>query len=217
MPDEAGREFAWSVDRQIRRGLKALGLPLSGVQIDQLTAYVSLLDRWNSKFNLTAIRDPATVVTRHIFDSLSLSYHLQGQHFADIGSGAGLPGIPLAIANPERRFTLVDSNGKKTRFQFQAKAELGLDNIETVNTRVQIWQPETVLDGIICRAYASLSALCQDVFHLMQSGALIYAMKGREPLEEIGQLPEKVKVENTVRLTVPGLGEARHLVTLKLK
>ena len=135
-------------------GIAELKVNCSDVQLDQLLSYLDMLEHWNKAYNLTAIRDPLEMIKLHLLDSLAISPLLQGDRFIDVGTGAGLPGIPLAIINPEKHFTLLDSNGKKTRFLFQAKIELGLSNINEVNKRVEQFAPEYMYDAVLSRAFS---------------------------------------------------------------
>lgn len=202
---------------QLRAGLTALGLTLSEQQQDSLLRYVELLAKWNKAYNLTSIRKPELMIDRHILDSLSVAEHLQGQRFADIGTGAGLPGIPLAIAFPERHFDLVDSLGKRTRFLFQVKIELGLDNMQVHHSRAESFQPELSYDGVLSRAFASLSDMLKACGHLCDHNGVFLAMKGIYPEEELVGIEPGYQLIGVEALTVPGLDQQRHLVMLTPK
>ncbi len=201
----------------LKLGLTDLNQVCSEHQIKQLLRYVTLLDRWNSAFNLTAITDPKEMLVKHLFDSLAVGPYLSGQKFIDVGTGAGLPGVPLAITNTHRNFDLLDSNGKKTRFLFQVRTRLGLNNISEIQQRVAEHWTDIGYDGIISRAFASLSDMVKNTSHLLSPGGKYYAMKGRVMVTEIQALPVDVEVESILKLTVPGLNEERHLIVIGKK
>jgi 16S rRNA (guanine527-N7)-methyltransferase len=191
-----------------------LGLRLNSEQDQQLQQYLELLQRWNKVYNLTAVRDPAQMLPLHLWDSLSVVPFIKAERCLDVGSGAGLPGIPLAIMRPTQQFTLLDTNGKKTRFIQQAALELGLANIKVVQKRVEQWQPEQKFAAIISRAFASLADFVTvSGMHLQAQGKL-YAMKGRYPESEIAELPQGWSVAGSHQLMVPGLEAERHLLEL---
>ena len=194
-------------------GLAALKLDLPEAAIARLLDYVALLTRWNAAYNLSAIRDPAAMVTRHLLDSLAIALHVSGQTLADLGSGAGLPGIPLAIAAPERNVTLVDSNGKKTRFLRAAVRELGLKNLRVAESRVEA--VEGSFDCITARAFASIPDMLGWGGHLLAPGGVWLALKGRFPQDELAALPDGFRVEEVVVLAVPGLDAERHVVVIR--
>lgn len=180
-----------------------------------LERYLALLQRWNQVYNLTAVRDPKQMQALHIADSLSVAAFIQGQTCLDVGSGAGLPGIPLAIIQPQRHFTLLDTNGKKTRFMQQAVLELGLNNVTVIQTRVESWQPLQRFDAIISRAFASLADFVRFTGHHLQDGGILYAMKGRYPQAELAELPAGWHISAQHTLQVPDLDADRHLVELQ--
>ena len=184
-------------------------------QQECLEQYLALLQRWNQVYNLTAVRNPQQMRPLHLADSLSVADFIQGMHCLDVGSGAGLPGIPLAIVQPQRHFTLVDTNGKKTRFMQQAVLELGLKNIEVVQTRIESWQPKQRFDAIISRAFASLADFVNFTGHHLQDGGILYAMKGRYPASELAELPVGWHVSAQHVLQVSGLEAERHLLELQ--
>lgn len=191
-----------------------LGLDLSAQQEQQLRTYLDLLQRWNKVYNLTAVRDPAQMLPLHLWDSLAVVPFIQAEHCLDVGSGAGLPGIPLAILRPTQTFTLLDTNGKKTRFIQQAALELGLTNLKVVQARVEQWQPTQPFAAIISRAFASLADFVTvSGMHLAAQGTL-YAMKGRYPDSEIAELPAGWMLARSHPLSVPGLEAERHLLEL---
>ncbi|MFJ3168739.1 16S rRNA (guanine(527)-N(7))-methyltransferase RsmG [Serratia marcescens] len=196
--------------------LAAAGIELPDQQKQQLLGYVGMLDKWNKAYNLTSVRDPQQMLVRHILDSIVVNPHLQGSRFIDVGTGPGLPGIPLAIVRPDAHFTLLDSLGKRVRFLRQVQHELGLNNIEPVQSRVEAFPAELPFDGVISRAFASLQDMLSWCHHLPAKGqGRFYALKGVRPDEELTQLPAGVSLESIVRLQVPELEGERHLVILK--
>lgn len=201
----------------LSKGLDQLGLdqPLSGKQQNTLIKYVELLNKWNKTYNLTAVRKPEQMVTRHLLDSLSICPYLRGKIVLDVGTGAGLPGIPLAIVFPERQFTLLDSNNKKTRFVVQAVSELELLNVDVVQSRVEEFETETPFDTIITRAYASIGDMLGQTSHLLESNGVFLAMKGVNPVAEIDELPSVYTVKESHEIKVPGLEEDRHLLEIR--
>ena len=201
-------------DSRWLQGLSALGCEPDSNQLEQLQAYLQLLQRWNRVYNLTAVRDPGQMLPVHLWDSLSVVTHVQVSHCLDVGSGAGLPGIPLAIMQPEHQFTLLDTNGKKTRFIQQTVLELGLANVEVVHARVEQWQPMQQFPAIISRAFASLADFVNVTAAHLQADGILYAMKGRYPEAEVSELPAGWCVARTHKLNVPGLNAERHLLEL---
>lgn len=200
---------------QLQGGLAELELTLSEQQSQLLLAYLRLFEKWNAAYNLSAVRDPEEMLGRHLLDSLSIVPHLTaGSRWLDVGSGGGLPGIPLAIVYPETAITLLDSNGKKTRFLFQAKTELGLDNVEVVQSRVEAFQPPALFDGIFSRAFSTLATFVEGCQHLLAPSGRFYAMKGQYPRAELRELKKPYNVEACFPLQVPGEKAARHLVVL---
>ncbi|MEZ5449326.1 MAG: 16S rRNA (guanine(527)-N(7))-methyltransferase RsmG [Thiolinea sp.] len=196
------------------QGLQQLGLTLEQQQEQQLRAYWQLLQRWNRVYNLTAVRDAQQMLPLHLWDSLSVVPWLQGETVLDVGSGAGLPGIPLAVLYPERQFTLLDTNGKKTRFMQQAALELGLSNVTVQQQRVERWQPSRPFAAIISRAFASLTDFVTVSAAHVQDQGILYAMKGRYPAQEIAELPTGWALARSHPLVVPGLDAERHLLEL---
>lgn len=190
-------------------------LSLTERQLQQLVQYVQLLDKWNSAYNLTSVRDPLDMVVKHLLDSLVVAPYLSGERFIDVGTGPGLPGVPLAIACPDQQFTLLDSLGKRIRFLNHVKAQLGLDNIHPLQSRVEDHQPEFGYDGVISRAFASMTDMVTWCRHLPAENGQFLAMKGAQVQEEIAALPDFVKVVDTVELHVPELVGQRYLVMLK--
>lgn len=201
---------------QLGQGLARLGVELAPEAIQRLLTYVALLGKWNRIYNLTAIREPGKVVTHHLLDSLSVLSHINADTIADIGSGAGLPGIPIAVARPHSRVVLVESNHKKCAFLRQAMVELQLANVEVVRDRAEKWRPPYAFDLVISRAFADLASFVEIAGHLCRPGGLLLAMKGLYPDEELQQLPTEVEVQGVERIDVPGLRAARHLVIMRL-
>ena len=202
---------AWQ-DR-LSAGAKALGIALTAVESEYLLRFVALLTRWNKAYNLTAVRDPLDMIERHLIDSLSLLPYLQGNRILDMGTGPGLPGIPLAIMSPRRRFTLLDSNNKKIRFVRQAVLELGLNNVRPVHARVESLAAQEHFHCLVCRALTSLPRMLELAGGLMVPSAVLLAMKGEVPLAEISALPAGYSAR-VLHLTVPFAQAQRHLVVL---
>lgn len=189
-------------------------LVLSDQQKQQLLDYVGLLHKWNRVYNLTSVRDPQQMLVRHIIDSLVVNPYLQGLRFIDVGTGPGLPGIPLAIIRPEATFTLLDSLGKRVRFLKQVQYELALTNVLPVQDRVEAFIPEPRFDGVISRAFASLPEMLTWCGHLVSPRGRFYALKGIRPDDELQTIVEPFRLESVVRLEVPELIGERHLVIL---
>jgi len=205
------------LETRLRAGLKTLQLSLSDYQVVALLGYLELLAKWNKTYNFTAVRSPELMVDRHLLDSLSVAVHLKGERFVDIGSGAGLPGIPLAIVFPKLHFDLIDSLGKRTRFLFQVKMALGLDNIEIHQCRAETFQLQLGYDGVLSRAFASLADMLLACGHLTRNGGVFYAMKGVYPAAELADIGPAYFPLAVHRLEVPGVDEERHLVLLSAK
>lgn len=195
----------------LSRGLEGLGLAVPAAQQQRLLAFVALLDKWNRVFNLTAVRDPAQMVVRHLLDSLVVLPYIKGPRVLDVGSGAGLPGIPLAIVTPQWRFILLDKQRKKVRFMTQAVIELGLDNVELVQAAVEDYVPAAPMDTVIARAFAPLDRVLQCCGHLCGVGGRLLAMKGRHSPAELQALPGGFRLTDHIDLHVPGLDAHRHL------
>jgi len=179
-----------------------------------LMEYVTELMNWNRVYNLTSVRKPTDIVTRHILDSLTILPYLHGERILDIGTGAGLPGIPLAIACPEREFVLLDSSSKKLRFVQQTLGILNLDNVTLADSRVEEFQPEGLFDTIICRAFSDLPDFYRYAARLCNEGGRMLAMKGVYPMTEVECLDDKSVIDDVVSLKVPGLDAERHLVIM---
>ncbi|MDF2939764.1 MAG: rRNA methyltransferase [Gammaproteobacteria bacterium] len=200
--------------KKLEQGLQELELSINENQIEQLLKYLSLLKKWNQTYNLTAIEDPQEMVTLHLLDSLAIAPFLQKQgRYIDVGTGAGLPGIPLAIYYPQAQFTLLDSNSKKTRFLVQASHELGLTNISVVHSRVEEYRPEQLFDSILSRAYASLKDMLDSSQHLLTPDGQFLAMKGVFPKEELNKLSEHYSIKSQ-RLKLPFLSAERHVICI---
>lgn len=194
--------------------LKKTDLIVSDKQCDLLISYVEMLNKWNKAYNLTSVRDPNDMLTRHIIDSLVVSPYLQGQSFIDVGTGPGLPGIPLAIVNSEKQFDLVDSLGKRIRFLKQVQFELKLDNINPVQCRVEEYTYKQ-FDGVISRAFASLTDMLNWCKHLPNQNGAFYALKSIASQDELKSLPSGFEVLNTIKLTIPNLDVERNLIIIK--
>jgi len=192
----------------------ALGVALTEHDAARLRQLLEELAHWNRQFNLTGITDMEAMVSHHVLDSLAIHRHLHGAAIADVGTGAGFPGLPLALVNPERRFTLIDSNGKKIRFVSHAIRTLGLMNVEPLQTRVEALRPERPFDCVVARAFAPLPQLLENVAPLCGSETRVLAMKGKWPQDELDALPRPWRVADSHTLTVPGLAEARCLIVL---
>ncbi|PXN81270.1 16S rRNA (guanine(527)-N(7))-methyltransferase RsmG [Salmonella enterica] len=200
---------------KLSRLLANAGISLTDHQKTLLVAYVDMLHKWNKAYNLTSVRDPNEMLVRHILDSIVVAPYLQGQRFIDVGTGPGLPGIPLAIVLPDAHFTLPDSLGKRVRFLRQGQHELKLENITPVQSRVEAYPSEPPFDGVISRAFASLNDMVSWCHHLPGEKGRFYALKGQLPGDEIASLPDNFSVESVEKLRVPQLEGERHLVIIK--
>lgn len=210
-----------TVEAQLSAGIAALGLALPEGAEQKLLAYLALLDKWNRVYNLTAVREAERMVSHHLLDALAAAPYFRSDsrdliRVLDVGSGGGLPGIPLAIALPDLQVTLIDSVAKKTAFLLQAKAELGLGNLRVVTGRVEDFRPESGFDLVTSRAFSDLGAFVALTRHLLNPGGRWLAMKGLYPNEELALLPPDVKVSADHALHVPGLDASRHLIVLEL-
>ena len=201
-------------------GMQTMSIPYTTAQIDRLLAYLDLMDRWNKAYNLTAIRGRDNWVIRHLLDSLAVLPLLRAHRGIDVGTGAGLPGIPLAIMRPDTPIALLDSNGKKTRFLFQAKMQLGLSNLTIVESRVEQYQPTELYDAVVSRAFASLADMVQVCEHLLSPGGSFFAMKAATVDSEITDMKkathDRFSVTAIHELAIPGLNESRSVVEVKL-
>lgn len=202
----------------LRSGLAHLGCVLDDAQQQQLLDYLALLDKWNHTYNLTAVRNPVDMLPQHLFDSLSIRPLLLGRRVLDVGSGAGLPGIPLAVAEPGRQFVLLDSNGKKTRFLFHVVTSLGLDNVDVVQGRVESFEALWPFDTIVSRAFASLADFINGCGRLLAADGQLLAMKGRHPAAELAELSGLAPgwvVQAEHELQVPGVDAERRVLQIR--
>jgi 16S rRNA (guanine527-N7)-methyltransferase len=202
-----------TIEAQIAEGLAAMGISLPDTASEKFAQHLRLIAKWNRVHNLTAIRETEQMVVLHLLDSLSVLPHLEGvRTILDVGSGPGLPGIPVAIAMPQAAVTLLDSSHKKCAFLEQAKAELALRNIEVVCDRVENWKPQRRFDAVISRAFSDLGDFVAQAGHLVAPGGRLIAMKGVYPFEEIARVPASHRVAQVLELQVPHLEAKRHLV-----
>lgn len=199
--------------------LKALltktDLELSDDQVAKLVGYVELLHKWNKAYNLTSVREPSEMLVKHILDSLVNGPHLNGNSFIDVGTGPGLPGIPLAILYPNKKFVLLDSLGKRVTFLKQVVYQLKLENVTPVQSRVEKYIPEIPFDGVLSRAFASLEDMITWCQHLVDESGRFYALKGLYPTEELNSMPAGFELVESFTLNVPELEGQRHLIELK--
>lgn len=201
---------------QIARGAEKLNITLTELQLQQLGEYLQLMIKWNKAYNLTAIREPEQMIKLHLLDSLAVYPHLKdAANIIDVGTGGGLPGVVLAIMCPEKPITLLDSNGKKTRFLVQVKAALKLAQLTVINSRVEQYQPEKLYAVVTSRAFASLADMVHWCKHLLAGGGNFMAMKGQYPEEEVAAIADEYKVEECYPLQVPGVDAERHLLAIK--
>lgn len=201
--------------QELVEGAARLGVPLAPDAARQLLRLLDELERWNRSFNLTAITDRREMLTHHLLDSLSVLPFMQGARVVDVGTGAGFPGLPLAIADPGRHYTLLDSNGKKVRFVGHARRVLGLANVEPLHARAEDWRPDAPFDTVVARAFAPLPRLATQVAPLCGPGTRVVAMKGPRAADELAGLPAGWQVEQDVQVEVPGLGAERRIVVLR--
>lgn len=191
----------------------SLSLPIK----EHLLHYLHLMQKWNKVFNLTSIRDPHDMIMLHLIDSLAISPYLNGSRMIDIGTGAGLPGIPLALIHPNKQFVLLDSNSKKTRFLTQVVADLQLKNVEIIHSRVEDFKPRELFDSILSRAFASLKLMLVTTQHLLSEQGQCLAMKGTYPEQELQDIPNEFNYVAIHKLIINGLNAERHLVCLQRK
>ena len=188
----------------LHNAAEEIGISLSDTQANQLIGYVDLMEKWNRAFNLTAVRRRSELFSRHVFESLAVKPHIRGEKWADIGTGAGLPGVPLAITEPDKPFVLLDSNGKKTRFLLEVKRALGLSNIEVETTRVENWRPALHPDAVITRAFADLATTIGRTQHILHDHGMLFAMKTESAAEELDSLPSGFELISNQSVEVPG-------------
>ena len=206
-----------SLAAQLAHGLDTLKLSAVPEVQKQLLDYVSLIEKWNRVYNLTAVREPEKMLFHHVLDSLAVAPHVDGTFTLDVGSGAGLPGIPLALLNPHSSVTLLDSSHKKSAFLRQAVIELELANVEVVTSRVETWEAPRRFDVVISRAFSDLAEFVSLAGRLCADGGVLAAMKGVYPYDELAQLPAGYRMEKAISLAVPGLRAERHLVLIRAK
>ncbi len=200
---------------QLTSGAKQLGIALDNPTAEKLLAYLDLLYKWNRAYNLTAIRDEKEAIPLQLLDSLSILPFIGDGPLLDIGSGGGLPGIPIAICRPEQPITLLDSNGKKTRFLNQARLELGLENVQVVNERIEAWHPGTPPEIITSRAFARLAQILDWCGHLLTPETRLVAMKGQYPQQELEEIMEENLAVETRKVVIPGIEAQRHIVIIQ--
>jgi 16S rRNA (guanine527-N7)-methyltransferase len=209
------------IEDLLSKSIEENGYDVSFGTQQQLIQYLDLLQRWNQVFNLTAIRDAHDMVPLHILDSLSIGPYLHGMRILDVGTGAGLPGLPLALTHPSKDFVLLDSNNKKTRFLTQAKLELGIKNIEVVQARCEdypsIESPKIAFDCIVSRAFSSIAVMLSSTQHLIAEGGQFVAMKGVYPEQEIQDIPDGFTVIGVHKIEIKGLAALRHVVCIQKK
>lgn len=203
-----------TLEAVLRSGVSTLGLAVDEAQLAALLEYVALLEKWNKVYNLTAVRAPSGMIVQHLLDSLAVVPHIPSGALLDVGTGPGLPGIPVAIAQPAREVALLDSNDKKTAFARHASGALGLRNVSVHSLRVERWQPVERFDVIISRAFADLRQFVEWCAHLLADEGVFAAMKGVYPEDELRRLPSGFAVKESIRLDVPGLNAERHLVLI---
>ena len=199
---------------RLGEGLAQLKIELSPRQTEQLLAFVNILQKWNRTYNLTAVRQPEQMLSQHLLDSLSIQPYLWGLRLLDVGAGAGFPGIPLAISRPDMKVTLLDSNGKKTRFMQQAVLELALDNVEVIKSRLEEYRPVRPFDTVTSRAFSSLAEFVRMGAPLCNRNGRLLAMKGKNPEQELQGVDLSEFVPIIQRLHVPGLNAERHVICL---
>ena len=197
------------------QGCEKLALDITTEQADKLTGYVQRIDKWNKAYNLTSVRDPEQMMVKHILDSLAVTRFVSGKRVIDVGTGPGLPGIPLAIMLPDIEFTLLDSLGKRVRFMKQCAFELGLTNVTPVYSRVEEHEPAQPYDIVLSRAFASLKDMLHWCQHLVDSSGVFFALKGQFPQSEIDEVSDHFQIGSVEALSVPDLTGERHLVTIR--
>jgi 16S rRNA (guanine527-N7)-methyltransferase len=195
-------------------GAQTLGVPLSTKMLDAMMQLIDQLEHGNAQFNLTAIRDRLGMLQKHLLDSLSMHGYLRGRRIADVGTGAGFPGLPLAIANPERSFTLIESTGKKARFVARTAVQIGCENVEVVNRRAEAYQPTQLFDSVVARALSSMPEFVARAGHLCSPQGRMLAMKGKISEEELAGIGRSFRIVAVHRIEIPGLAAQRHVIEL---
>jgi 16S rRNA (guanine527-N7)-methyltransferase len=208
---------ARNLDPLLTKALQENAFSLNDGAKQKLIRYLLLLQTWNRVFNLTTITDPRDMVYLHIIDSLSIQPYLHGTHLLDVGSGAGLPGIPLAIVNPHQQWVLLDKNNKKTRFLIQAIAELELTNTQAIHSRSEDFHPAQCFDSILSRAFGTIRMSVESTAHLLCSDGVFVAMKGKYPQDELDDIPDRFLVQDVMRLDIKGIDIERHAVRIRIK
>ena len=203
--------------KKLQQGLDQLDIDVNEAIQARMLDYLRLIQKWDQVYNLTAIKQLPEMVSKHLLDSLVLQPHLTGQYFIDVGTGAGLPGIPLALAMPDCRFILLDSNGKRTRFLTHVRQQLAIDNIEIIHSRIELYQPESLFDGVISRAFAELDKGLLSSSHVCAADGYFWCMTGEYPRAELARLPTNFRLCQTIELAVPFLDEQRHLLCLQCR
>lgn len=206
-----------SLDILLHQALTDNHILLAPAAEEKLVRYLTLLQTWNHVFNLTAITQPKDMVYLHLIDSLSAAPFINGNRILDVGSGAGLPGIPLAITRPDQHWSTLDKNSKKTRFLTQVIAELAIHNVDAIYSRCEDFKPQTRFDCIISRAFGTLTLFTESTEHLLNSSGIFIAMKGKYPEEELSRLPDRFKVETIQPITMQGMDVDRHLIIMRKK
>lgn len=204
-----------TLSTELAAGIAALGVDVAAEARPRMLDYLALVAKWNKAYNLTAVREPGRMLTHHLLDSLAVLPHVQGPRVIDVGSGAGLPGLPLALARPQWHITVLDANHKKATFLRQAVIELKLDNVEVVCDRVESWVPAQLYDTVVSRAFSDLAEFLQLAGRLCASSGVVIAMKGLYPHEELAQVPAQYRLQRVVALNVPGLDAERHAALLQ--
>ncbi len=202
---------------ELLAALQQNNISISDAMTPSLVQYLELMLKWNSTYNLTAITTPRDMIYLHLIDSLVVAPYIHGTHCLDIGTGAGLPGIPLAITHPEQQWTLLDKNSKKTRFLIQVVAELQLKNVQVVHQRGEAFHPTHGFDNILSRAFGSLPLFVSTTAHLLNPNGKLIAMKGKIPDDELADLPAQIQVQSLQRIEIQGIDVERHVICLTLK
>jgi len=203
------------LEKRLAEGLPLVGAAPTDQQVAALARFLRLLDKWNKAFNLTGVRDLSEMVTRHVLDSVSVRPYLHGLSILDVGTGAGFPGIPLALMDPQRQFSLLDSGGKKIRFVRHATGELAIGNVSVVHERIEDYDPADPFDMVLCRAFTSIGDFARRCGHLAAKGGRLLAMKGRFPDVELASVPNNWETVEVTAINIPGLAGERHIVVLQ--